>query len=79
MICKEYLDWISDTKTQSDFSIKEISATMLPGDRRVISCERVGFIEMFKEKNGDLMLIFENNVKRHFIDVKSEFVNKKIN
>lgn len=77
---KEFFEW-SGSEGEYDFLIKEISSGMLPGDKRPKSCEGIGFVSMYKEKDGTLMLemkIDENNTKfKKFIEVKSEFLSNQ--
>lgn len=75
---KEFFDW-TNTKGDYYFEIRQISSTMLPGDRRTNSCDGIGFVSMYKEMDGTLTLemkINDNETQfRKFIEVKSEFLN----
>lgn len=70
---KEFYEW-SNTSGEYDFSIKDISDSMLPGNHRPNSCEGIGFNSMYKDVDGTLMLEM-SGVLRKFFEVKSEFLN----
>lgn len=76
--CKEFFDW-TNTEGIYQFEIKEISSGMLPGDKRLNFCDGIGFVSMFKESDGTLMLEMKINNNqtqfRKFIEIKSEFLN----
>lgn len=72
---KEFFEW-SNSIGDYDFSIKDISSGMLPGNHRPNYCEGIGFDSMFKDLDGTLMLEM-NGVLRKFVDVKSEFLNNR--
>ena len=78
--CKEFFEW-TGSEGNYDFIIKDISSGMLPGNRRPKSCEGIGFVGMYKEIDGTLMLEMKlDNEKtqfRKFIEVKSEFLNNR--
>ncbi len=71
--CKEFFEW-TNTDGNFDFSIKEISSGMLPGNHRPKKCEGISFDSMYKDLDGTLMLEM-NGVLRKFVDVKTEFLN----
>ena len=75
---KEFFEW-TGSEGNYDFIIKDISSGMLPGNKRPKSCEGIGFVSMYKEIDGTLMLEMKlDNEKtqfRKFIEVKSEFLN----
>lgn len=79
---KEFIEW---TKSDLDyaFEVKEVSANMLPGDSNKITCEGIGYVGMFKDYEGNLMLKMKSNNKDGFVlekyvDVKSKFLQKII-
>jgi len=78
--CKEFYDW-SNTTGSYDFEIKEVSSGMLPGDKRLKFCNGIGFVSMYKDIDGTLMLemrINENETQlRKFIEIKSEFLDSR--
>ena len=59
--CKEYKEWV-DQSVESTFSIKETSANLRPGDTNDnVKCDGIGFIGMYKQDDGLLMLKFPND------------------
>lgn len=78
--CKEFFEW-TGTEGEYDFTIKDISSGMLPGDKRPKSCEGIGFVTMYKDLDGTLLLEMKmNNTEtfyKKFIEVKTEFLNNR--
>ncbi len=74
---KEFFDW---TKTEGDwsFTIKDISSGMMPGNRRNINCDGIGFISMIKEMDGTLMLEMEDGSIKKFVDVKHTYIPRNL-
>lgn len=53
--CQEYID-ITNKDVKSSFHIKIESGHLMPGFHNKFACEGFGFIGMFKEEDGTLML-----------------------
>ena len=73
---KEFFDW---TKTDGEwsFTIKDTSGGMIPGDKRNITCDGIGFVKMLKEMDGTLMLEMKDGSIKKFIDVKHSIIDVK--
>jgi hypothetical protein len=71
--CKEFFEW-TNTEGDYNFSIKEISSGMLPGNNRPNSCNGIGFNAMYKDLDGTLMLNVDGELRK-FIEIKTEFLN----
>lgn len=66
---KEFFEW-TKKDGHGDFSIKEVSTGMLPGDKVDITCNGIGFIQMIKEMDGTLMLKMKDGKIEKFVDIK---------
>ena len=54
--CEEYKLWV-DSSVESTFSIKETSANLKPTETNdSAKCEGLGFVGMYKQEDGLLML-----------------------
>ena len=53
--CQEYVD-ITNADVGVDFQIKLESGQLMPGFHNNFACEGFGFIGMYKEEDGTLML-----------------------
>lgn len=53
--CQEYVD-ITNKDVEVDFHIKIESGQLMPGFHNNFACEGFGFIGMYKEEDGTLML-----------------------
>jgi hypothetical protein len=76
--CKEFVDWTGN-KVEWDFQIKEVSHNLKPGNSVDIKCDGLGFIGLYKDSDGMLMLKFEADnpegyVLSPFFVVKSQYV-----
>ena len=76
---QEYKDWTKSDVT-SDFSIREVSHNMRPGDESNVSCDGIGFDGMIKIENGALFLkmrINDNDTEHEyvgFVGVKNRYL-----
>ena len=75
---KEFIDW-TNSKIEHSFEVKEVSGGMLPGDSNNVSCEGTGYIGMYKEMDGTLMLKMKSDneqgfVMEKYVDVKGRFL-----
>ena len=59
--CEEYKNWV-DSTVVSSFSIKETSANLKPTESNDdVRCDGIGFIGMYKQEDGLLMLKYPSN------------------
>lgn len=75
---KEFIEW-TNSNLDYTFEVKEISAGMLPGDSNNVSCEGTGYIGMYKDLDGNLMLKMKSNndngfIMEKYVDVKRRFL-----
>ena len=61
---KEFIEW-TNSDLEYVFEVKEVSAGMLPGDSNNVSCEGTGYIGMFKDFEGNLMLKMKSDLSMH--------------
>lgn len=59
--CNEYKEWV-DQSVEAEFSIKETSANMRPGDTNDnVRCDGMGWVGLYKREDGQLMFKFPND------------------
>ena len=50
---------------------------MIPGDKRNVGCDGIGFVKMIKEMDGTLMLEMRDGSIKKFVDVKHSIIDAK--
>lgn len=75
---KEFTEW-TNSDIEYTFEVKEVSAGMLPGDSNTVSCEGTGYVGMFKDLQGNLMLKMKSDnqdgfIMEKYVDVKGQFL-----
>lgn len=75
---KEFTEW-TNSNMDYMFEIKEVSGGMLPGDSNNVSCDGIGYIGMYKDLEGNLMLKMKSNnedgfIMEKYVDVKGRFL-----
>ena len=66
----EYKEWV-DNSVSSSFSVREVSANLSPTEtNNNVQCDGMGFIGMYKQEDGLLMLKFpaDNELGYELID-----------
>lgn len=79
---QEYKDWTKSDVT-ADFSIKEVSHNMRPGDETDVSCDGIGFDGMIKVESGALFLKMRiEGTSDHeyvgFMSIKNQYVSPEL-
>ena len=76
--CKEYKDWVDPTVEES-FSIRETSAKLSPGQTNDnVKCDGIGFIGMYKQEDGLLMLKFPKDNELDYKLTPYPTISKKL-
>lgn len=75
---KEFTEW-TKSNLEYTFEVKEVSAGMLPGDSNNVCCEGTGYIGMFKDLEGNLLLKMKSDnehgfIMEKYVDVKGRFL-----
>jgi hypothetical protein len=63
--CQEYID-ITNKDVEADFHIKMESGQLMPGFHNKFACDGFGFIGMYKEEDGTLMLKMKTDNEEGF-------------
>ena len=63
--CQEYVD-ITNANVEVDFHVKLESGQLMPGFHSKYACEGFGFIGMYKEEDGTLMLKMKTDNEEGF-------------
>jgi hypothetical protein len=76
--CKEFVEWTGN-EVEWDFQIKEVSHNLKPGNSVDVKCDGLGFIGLYKEPDGMLMLKFasdnpEGYILSSFMYIKSQYI-----